>query len=705
MAADFNIDSRRNLARWLKGKPIEWSSILAERTALRVLPLISGVSESFPHNPKLTLDVFRSVICLRSGSADASAIAATIARSSARTVRVSIEHDPAASAYAAAALNALSAAGSAVIERGGKAIDAASSAAGFSVAAANAAADYSNSDIDDVDAAMWGAIQADCETLKIVGSKDLSSAPLWLTPRLGVIEGFLGRLFDMYQNMGTDWRCLVPWYEVILEAKCEEYSSSIYSELAAVSEDFWERPTDLVISEIAQMLGWDGGDLEEPSDEISRPSIKPIYVPEMRESIEEPQDVAPEILEIEPEDIEERDFFVSYSNKDVRTAKLVSEVLEKAGYSTFAQFKDIKQGANFVGQMNKGLACSKRLISLHSPDYEASEHCQSEWSFAYNEDPNGKRRKLIQFVVRPTSLNALARQVVYRSLIGLPDHKKREEILDAVGYSPPKRSVDEAVKALASQASPDAQLSDDFKLDAGPNAKLDNPLVDVELADLPIIQISVCKVLLQGAPGNASKVVTAALEEYKSHLEQRGANPVVGLLVAHGQSILAEFNGPDAILWEDAGIRQQIDAFSANHDRLITHFPLNADRERLYSETRVDELAASGDALKGPIVSTIEELRPVIDAGMATREFEQTFEDIEQRLELIEASPPSMTSPKENYDRATPRSRFVLQTLGFFASAHSVANSTQTIVKSVQGSAFISALATAISKMKVFLSL
>lgn len=78
MAADFNIDSRRNLARWLKGKPIEWSSILAERTALRVLPLISGVSESFPQNPKLTLDVFRSIICLRSGSADASAIAATI---------------------------------------------------------------------------------------------------------------------------------------------------------------------------------------------------------------------------------------------------------------------------------------------------------------------------------------------------------------------------------------------------------------------------------------------------------------------------------------------------------------------------------------------------------------------------------------------------------------------------------------------------
>ena len=112
------------------------------------------------------------------------------------------------------------------------------------------------------------------------------------------------------------------------------------------------------------------------------------------------------------------DFFISYSKSDERSAQEVAAVLEEAGYSTLAQFKDIKPGNNFVREMQDGLKKSKRVVVLLSPEYEASNHCRAEWAAAYNCDPSGKERVLVQILLRETEMNPLAKQVVYQSLIG-----------------------------------------------------------------------------------------------------------------------------------------------------------------------------------------------------------------------------------------------------------------------------------------------
>ena len=126
------------------------------------------------------------------------------------------------------------------------------------------------------------------------------------------------------------------------------------------------------------------------------------------------------------------DFFISYSIKDEALAKRIGAILEGEGFTAFAQFKDIPVGSNFINEMKRGLQNSSRLIAVLSPDYEASKHCQSEWNAAYHEDPDGSRRKLIGFLTRETELNKLAKQFVYKDLIGLGDDAFRSAVVEAI---------------------------------------------------------------------------------------------------------------------------------------------------------------------------------------------------------------------------------------------------------------------------------
>jgi TIR domain len=91
------------------------------------------------------------------------------------------------------------------------------------------------------------------------------------------------------------------------------------------------------------------------------------------------------------------DFFLSYSNDDLAFARWIEGVLSGVGFRVFAQFNNMPPGSNFVREMQRGLAQSARLIALLSPAYQRSDHCQAEWSAAYNVDPGGQKRKLVPF--------------------------------------------------------------------------------------------------------------------------------------------------------------------------------------------------------------------------------------------------------------------------------------------------------------------
>jgi hypothetical protein len=143
------------------------------------------------------------------------------------------------------------------------------------------------------------------------------------------------------------------------------------------------------------------------------------------------------------------DFFISYSTSDEPMAREVVEVVESAGRSTFAQFKDFLTGNNFVREMQRGLTNSGRLIALYSPNYVASSHCRAEWAAAYNLDPSGEKRKIIPFKIAPVDLDPLARQIIFKDLIGLSKAERRIAILEAIAGLPPLEAIPPQTSAAA----------------------------------------------------------------------------------------------------------------------------------------------------------------------------------------------------------------------------------------------------------------
>lgn len=128
------------------------------------------------------------------------------------------------------------------------------------------------------------------------------------------------------------------------------------------------------------------------------------------------------------------DFFISYATSDEAMAKEIGSILDEAGYTYVAQFRDFVAGKNFVREMQRGLAASTRLIALLSPAYEGSDNCQAEWSAAYAQDPGARNGKIIPFKIAEVQLNPLAGPIVYKPLVGLDADQRRAVVLETFAH-------------------------------------------------------------------------------------------------------------------------------------------------------------------------------------------------------------------------------------------------------------------------------
>jgi hypothetical protein len=128
------------------------------------------------------------------------------------------------------------------------------------------------------------------------------------------------------------------------------------------------------------------------------------------------------------------DFFLSYSNKDETAAKAIDDVLRAAGYRVFFQLRNMDTGASYIRRMKDGLAGSKRLIAVMSPDYEKSDHCQNEWGAFYDKDPSFNQRLMVHLVVRGPVTDRLAKQSVYVSVENLSGSDFTKAVLHAIGH-------------------------------------------------------------------------------------------------------------------------------------------------------------------------------------------------------------------------------------------------------------------------------
>lgn len=359
---------------------------------------------------------------------------------------------------------------------------------------------------------------------------------------------------------------------------------------------------------------------------------------------------------------ENRDFFISYSNTDESAAKEINTVVQGVGLSTFVQFQDMGVGSNFVREMQRGLDSSSRFIALYSPAYEQSAQCQAEWSAAYNADPAGARRKILPFLLHPTQLNALARQIVYRSLVGMTMDERRRAVLEAISQQPQMAKA-ETVAKLASTASPGVRLTEDAKLDVTPGRMSSRVASAPELRKLPRRQRELARTILGELSGNTPRLLRSCLQKYEKHLRGSEQDLIIGVLDDHWQCARALLEGDDCLEF-DTGLTKAIETFDRNHSLLVTHYPLWSEREAVMAATPIDEDAASGRTLTEPTLRVQQAAEAFTAAGQATRAFAEISHDIRDTADALAYQPPA--SARSQDGQITQKQRFVLSTVGFY---------------------------------------
>ncbi|WP_262504423.1 toll/interleukin-1 receptor domain-containing protein [Sphingobium sp. KCTC 72723] len=357
-------------------------------------------------------------------------------------------------------------------------------------------------------------------------------------------------------------------------------------------------------------------------------------------------------------------------------AREINDILVAAGYTTIVQYQDFQASRNFVREMQKALSRSARLVALYSPEYEASDHCQAEWAAAYNEDPGGRLGKLVPIMIAPTKLNPLARQVVYKSIVGLSRPARHLAVLSAVTHISPKRSLKEMKEEATRTASPDIILRHN-RIDIVPNAHLDEPQQGSGLDDAPTILCSIIEALMDALPANAPPVVNACLSRYRDHLLERATKPIVGLLLAHFTAIEVEFRSVEADLWGQ-GLGDLFESLFEQHSLMMSHFPKMEKRERFFAETPVDETIAMGERLARPVQDASDALSALSAEGMTTKAFDDLVQSQKIQASMLATMPPS----DKGGEGITPKTRWVFGLIGFYERILAIASGTAAMADS-----------------------
>lgn len=584
---------------------------------------------------------------------------------------------------------------------------AAAHATAYAASHATAGAEYAVDAANSADA-IWIAITDDVRSLIEKGTaKRFEDTPLWPHGAPKWWENQYDRLDEILSRQKNlkgqrpfppHWSIWLGWYDSILvgippwnlpRATANELEKRIA--LGDGRDDFWDTEKRSVAEINAEIAGWveearAGLDPDSNWDEGKWDEA----VWDGDQTTQEPTEHLPAW-----------DYFISYSSRDESMAREIDEVVRSTGKTTFVQFRDFGPGKNLVREMQAGLAGAGRVIAVTSPDYEASDHCQAEWAAAYNADPGSVKGKLLPFLVRPTELNPLARQIVYVDLVGKSKAERRLRILEALDYKPRQWNRDGLRNAFSDAVTPLPALegkAGSQRVGVRRNEALDQPATDEDLRRLPELTRQIADVIILSLPGNTPPAFRNCLVFYRDHLSQHGIALWTDSIRSFGGPIKDEFEATELELW-GAGLAGAIRDFLGKHEKLLSHFPLPVEREKALSETPLDEDKAVGTDLTDPIEEAAEALDEMSEAGLTTEEFDSFVEELRTTAGDLSRMLPTEQDNAKPSTAITPKRRFVARAAGFFWRTAEVLAVSTTLGQTASGQAAIVALRNAAEKL------
>lgn len=132
------------------------------------------------------------------------------------------------------------------------------------------------------------------------------------------------------------------------------------------------------------------------------------------------------------DEVSDWDFFVSYTRADRSWAEWIAWILEENRYRVLVQAWDFVPGTNWTQHMQDGTAHAARTIAVLSDDYLKSVYGSAEWLAAWQQDPDGAKRKLIPVRVADCDRPGLLAGVTGFDLFGRPEAQAKARLLEAV---------------------------------------------------------------------------------------------------------------------------------------------------------------------------------------------------------------------------------------------------------------------------------
>lgn len=529
---------------------------------------------------------------------------------------------------------------------------------------------YLNTDkyihLDSVQKEMWLAIAADAQYIAQGGTlAKLTENALWPSHPSWAIFAWT-ELSKSLHSIAPHWKVWVDWYSAILDGKpawglSRERSEAIMGDAVLWPKGNWNSGPDHINPRIQALI-----------DREQQP-ILPFGA--------------------------SWDFFVSYSHQDEIAAREIVSILEMAGHSTFAQFNDFAPGANFVTEMQRGLAGSGRVVALYSPAYVASAHCQAEWNAAYNSDADGSKRKLVPFLIAPTELPPLARQIVFKNLFGLSASDRKKAVLEAIA-PPAVRSLDQIRIEAASIASPQPKMNADGRVGLKPNAVVDTPRTTRDLAHLPVIMCEMINNIMKALPDNTPPVVRHGFAAYGGHLLERGTKLEPQYLNRVCDGIEREYESTGSEYW-GKGLEVWIVGFFNDHQIIKTHFPLKD--EEVFAKTPINEAEAMGEAITKPAEMANAAAQAMVGANLADESVGKLFNSVAAQGRDYAHFPPDENAGKPGSTRVSVKRRYVVGALGLFVAFYNFVGSTASIYSTEVGAKFLKALGDAIEMLSKLL--